>query len=150
MAALPIGVLPGYVFTRKLGNGAFGTVYEARREADGNLFAAKVIDLSVVSDEESTSILGEVNILKTLHHPGVLRFVSFDFNAAERVLTMLTELCPGGDLEKHVARVPGKRLLPSVVVVVTRALLAAIRYLHLEGVMHRDIKVSMFACNFIC
>ena len=152
MATMPAGVLPGYFFTRKLGSGAFGTVYEVRREADGNLFAAKVIDLSVVSDEESTSILGEVIILKTLHHPGVLRFFSYYFNTAERVLTILTELCPGGDLEKYVAQLPGQRLQPSVAVVIARALLIAIRYLNLEGVMHRDVKVlNWYIClNPLC
>ena len=133
--------IPGYTVVRKIGSGSFGDIYIVRRSSDGIEHAAKVIDLSGASATEEEDIQNEVKMLQRLHHQGVLKFISSIHDARELKLIIVTELCPGGDLEKHVSRLPGKRLATVVVLGVCCRVLQALRYLHLEGIIHRDLKV---------
>lgn len=137
------GSIPGFgALGRVIGRGNHGIVFEVLRE-DGVAFATKQVDLFDFHDEDLDSTQHEVSILKRLHHPGVVRFYGLHRDEAANKLYITTELCRGGRLDKYVsARLPDGRIPPGAAIRLARLLLEALRYLHLEGVMHRDIKVS--------
>lgn len=132
----------GYLLGAPLGEGSFGLVYEAVRMSDGAVFAAKTI---ANVDGELTH---EVSALKKLRHDGIVRFIESKFDRRNNSLFIITELCHGGSLEGKLWRTPERRLPADEAVVLAKVVLRAIRYLHLEGVVHCDIKVRMLALRF--
>ena len=125
-----------------LGHGRNGVVFEVLRD-DGVAFATKQVDILSVDAAELDRTQHEVAILKRLHHPGVVRFYGLHHDEAEKKLYITTELCRGGSLGKFAAtHLLEGRIPPGAAIRLARSLLEALRYLHLEGVMHRDIKVT--------
>ena len=85
-------VINGYAFVGQLGHGAYGRVYKA--EKDGEYYAIKkfFIDYKLITAD----CKNEVNILKSLNHPNVIRYVE-DFVLKNRFY-VVTEYAPNGTL----------------------------------------------------
>lgn len=63
-----------YEFLREIGAGSFGRVFLARRRSDGKLFAVKVVDISAMDGKSRAETKNEVDVLKMLSHPNVVRY----------------------------------------------------------------------------
>jgi serine/threonine protein kinase len=58
----------------KLGEGAYGEVYKVLHRTSKQPFALKVIDLPKINKlNKMTEVMIEVNILKRLAHPGLIK-----------------------------------------------------------------------------
>jgi len=68
--------LPGdYEFVCKLGQGAFGVVFQVRHRLDGHLYALKRIRLKQQhAQEKKEVVLREVAVLSRIQHPHVVRY----------------------------------------------------------------------------
>lgn len=95
-------------------------------------YAMKTIQLGRVTDEFIEELRNEIDILKTLDHPNIVK--AFEVFENKRQIFIIMEECSGGDLyarqpysEKDAARIVGK-------------LLSAIAYMHERKVVHRDLK----------
>ena len=131
-------IVDGCSIIRELGRGAFGVVYLVRRVSDNKEFAVKRVSLLGVPPEERAAAVAELSLLRDLHHPGCVQFVSAVVTESE--LRVLTEFCAGGDLVQWVSRLPGACFPAESVLPLAVSLLQALEYLHLKRVMHRDIK----------
>jgi eukaryotic-like serine/threonine-protein kinase len=134
---LPTPVLPGYEIVRELGRGGMGTVYLARRQADGIEVAAKLIRPAAgASDREVRRFLREANILRELRHPHIVAFD--EMGHVEGVLYFVMEYVSGTDalcvLKRH-----GRLRIHHAVQMVCEAL-EALHYAHGRGFVHRDVK----------
>ena len=127
-----------YEFVRHLGRGAFGVVEEHRRRSDGAAVAIKQVPTAGLPPEERAAVLAEVAVLQRLHHPSIVRY--YDSFEAAGAICIVTELLPGGDLERFLAAQPGKVLPPGMAARVLRGVLEGLQYVHLSRGMHRDIK----------
>jgi NIMA (never in mitosis gene a)-related kinase 1/4/5 len=58
----------------KLGEGAYSTVFRAKRLVDGLDYALKKVKLSSLSDKEKLNALNEVRILASLHSRNVIAY----------------------------------------------------------------------------
>ena len=129
---------------RVLGRGAFGEVWLAQRRSTSttpsNDYVA-IKGVSIKSDNAGRTAAREIAILKELHHPNIIQLVR-DFEpaspTAEGRYFALAYVNKGKDvgdlLEKRGA-------LPICLAqLIARHLIAAVAYLHVRGVMHRDIK----------
>lgn len=134
--------IPGYDLKEVLGSGSYGVVYRANRtgEAGAAEFAVKQVSLIGVPAEERAKIQKETFLLRELHHSGIVRFV--ESHVGPTKLSIVTELCGGGDLSTYVSRLPGRRVPSSDVRRLARSVLEALDYLHPKGIIHRDIKVG--------
>ncbi|KAK1323927.1 Serine/threonine-protein kinase AtPK7 [Acorus calamus] len=136
-------------FVRKLGSGDIGSVYlaEVRRSSSatacggesGVLLAAKVMDKRELAARDKLGrARAEREILEDLDHPFLPRM----YGSAEdgRWSVLLTEFCPGGDL--HVLRQlqPFKRFDEASVRFYASEVVVAIEYLHMLGIIYRDLK----------
>ncbi|KAI0108919.1 CAMK/CAMK1 protein kinase [Nemania sp. FL0031] len=139
----------------KMGDGAFSNVYRARdRQGDAGEVAIKVVrkfemnnmqgqkhlhpDFKKVPKAvERANILKEVQIMRQLDHPNIVKLV--DFSESRQYYYIILELAPGGELFHQIVRLTyfSEDLSRHVITQVAKAL----EYLHEEmGVVHRDIK----------
>ncbi|KAM5355316.1 hypothetical protein ACJ41O_001962 [Fusarium nematophilum] len=129
----------------KMGDGAFSNVYRARdTTGERGEVAIKVVRKyemnsmqKVPKAAERSNILKEVQIMRQLDHPNIIKLV--EFSESRQYYYIVLELAPGGELFHQIVRLTyfSEELSRHVIVQVAEAL----EYLHEEkGVVHRDIK----------
>ena len=82
--------------TNILGSGAFGKVFLATSVEDKEFkVAIKVISKKKIGDDLD-QLLDEINILKSLDHPNIVKYYETFEN--EKYMYIVMEYCPGGEL----------------------------------------------------
>lgn len=121
-----------------IGSGAFAEVYIGKHKRTGDIRAIKVFDKSQISDEEirSRAVFDEVEILKSLDHPNILKV--YEYFEDDKNYYIVMEFCEGGDIFDKIDRC-GK-VTEKYAAKVMKYLLIGINYLHSKQVVHRDIK----------
>ncbi|KAI1711111.1 protein kinase domain-containing protein [Ditylenchus destructor] len=119
---------------RCLGSGSFGTVYLVMNMRDKCLAAMKQIHIPRENNDGLKALVDEVDILRTLDHPNLVKYYGVEVDKGELLIFM--EYCSEGTL----ARVCREGLDPSCVRRYTHYLLQAVRYIHDHNIVHRDIK----------
>ena len=79
-----------------LGSGGFATVRKAVNRITKNSFAIKTIDLCKIRPEQLHLLRDEIEIMKMLDHPNVIKL--YETFEEESKLHLVLELCEGGDL----------------------------------------------------
>ncbi|KAK6156301.1 hypothetical protein DH2020_010549 [Rehmannia glutinosa] len=133
-------VIDDFHFLQRLGNGDIGTVYLVElKGSKGCLFAAKVMDKEELAYRNKESRAGiEREILGMLDHPFLPSlYATLD---CPRWSCLLTEFCPGGDLHVLRQRQPEKRFDEDAVRFYASEVVAALEYLHMLGIVYRDLK----------
>ena len=89
-----------------------------------------------MSVEDENEILNEINILRTMDHPGVLKI--FEFYSSKQNYSIVTELCPGGELfEQIIDKGPFNEKYSAYVMY---QIFSAVNYCHKMHIVHRDLK----------
>ena len=122
---------------KTLGEGAFGLVYLGKHKISGVERAIKNInkDQANLTKEEEKTLIKEINILKTLDHPNIMKVYEY-FNTPD-CFSIVSELCTGGELFK---KMENNCLSESVGKYVMKQLLSAVAFIHKNGIIHRDLK----------
>ena len=125
-----------FIITKKLGEGSFGTVYQATK--DGRVCALKVIRKSGVEKAGlQKSLKKEITAQGILDHPNIVHLHNH-FHDEKRSYLVL-EYAPGGELYKrHLARTISEGRAAFYVIQVCEGL----KHLHNRGIIHRDIKAE--------
>ena len=58
-------------FVLVIGEGAYSSVYQVRRHADGAIYALKKVKMVKLSDKEKENALNEVRILASIKHQNI-------------------------------------------------------------------------------
>ena len=120
-----------------LGEGAFASVYEVQNKFTDTICAMKVIKKSSSSSaEDEQEILNEINILRTMDHPNVLKI--FEFYSDKESYSIVTELCPGGELFQDI--IDNGPFNEEYTAYVMYQIFSAINYCHKMKIIHRDLK----------
>ena len=125
-----------YKILSKLGSGSFGKVYLAQNKFTKEKVALKQIKKSnkdLLSDGE---IKDEIEILKALDHPDIVRIIE-SFNTKDSYV-LVTEYCEGGELFDQVRN----QLSETQIAVIFKQLLSGLAYLHSHNIVHRDLKLE--------
>ena len=125
---------PGYIIQRKLGSGAYATVYLGVSTTTPSITCAiKAINKSL---SPPASIASEIEALTRAKHISIESL--FEVTEDETFKYLVTEYAQGGELfDRIVARGCFTELEAQMVV---RQLLEAVGHLHQRGVLHRDLK----------
>jgi serine/threonine protein kinase len=128
----------GFNVIRPLGNGGFAHIFEVESRRYGETFAVKVIDLGLDANCTPTSFEAEINSLRQLNHPNVIRI--YNYFRSESLVYIILELCPGGSI-RDVLRNQGP-IRPPLLYELCRQLLGALARCHMFDIAHRDVKPS--------
>lgn len=125
-----------YEVQSRVGIGGMGSVYRARRKADGRVVALKVPQEKYLADAKFVKrFYREAEVLKRFNHPNIVRVYDYRMQEGEHYIAM--EFLDGESLE---ALLEDRRLAFAEGVQVLRALADALRHIHMQNVVHRDIK----------
>ncbi|KAG1362126.1 serine/threonine-protein kinase D6PKL1 [Cocos nucifera] len=124
---------------KRLGCGDIGSVYLSELSGTRCYFAMKVMDkASLASRKKLTRAQTEREILQLLDHPFLpTLYTHFE---TDRFSCLVMEFCPGGDLHTLRQRQPGKHFSEYAARFYAAEVLLALEYLHMLGVVYRDLK----------
>jgi eukaryotic-like serine/threonine-protein kinase len=126
-----------YRIARKLGGGGMADVYLAEDQELGRRVAIKMLHGRYANDEQFVErFRREATHAAGLSHPNIVSI--FDRGEIEGTYYIVMEYVEGKTL-KELIRSRGLCPIP-VAIAYTRQILAALRYAHRNGVIHRDIK----------
>ncbi|XP_071694238.1 serine/threonine-protein kinase D6PKL2-like [Rutidosis leptorrhynchoides] len=124
---------------KRLGCGDIGSVYLSELSGTKSYFAMKVMDkVSLESRKKLLRAQTEREILQSLDHPFLpTLYTHFE---TDKFSCLVMEFCPGGDLHTLRQRQPGKRFCEQAVKFYVAEILLAMEYLHMLGIIYRDLK----------
>ncbi|WZY91754.1 hypothetical protein YC2023_064083 [Brassica napus] len=124
---------------KRLGCGDIGSVYLAELSGTRCHFAVKVMDKASLENRKKLNrAQTEREILQLLDHPFLpTLYTHFE---TDRFSCLVMEYCPGGDLHTLRQRQPGKHFSEYAARFYAAEVLLALEYLHMLGVVYRDLK----------
>ena len=124
-----------YKLIQQIGEGSFGCVFKARRKYTGRMVAIKMISKSDLKSEDLISFRREVDILRKVDHPNIMRLLDvFETNTDFCIVSELGR----GDLFQIID--DDQKLPESVLRTIAAQLVSALSHLHSKKIIHRDMK----------
>ncbi|NXP56082.1 NEK2 kinase, partial [Heliornis fulica] len=128
-----------------IGAGSYGKCRKVRRKADGKVLVWKELDYGSMTEAEKQMLVSEVNLLRELRHPNIVRYYDRIIDRSSTTLYIVMEYCDGGDLASLIARCTKEHYLEeSFVLRVLTQLTLALKECHRRSdggvTVHRDLK----------
>ncbi|CAN0461992.1 unnamed protein product, partial [Ectocarpus sp. 12 AP-2014] len=124
-----------YQIGQEIGRGGFGVVFQALNTATGDFVAVKRMEMDSVKLDAGASIKGEIDLLKKLNHPNIVQYI--DTIQTTEHLHIVLEI-----MESSLSAMCKKfgNFSESLTAIYMTQVLEGLKYLHDQGVLHRDIK----------
>ena len=125
-----------YKVIQKLGDGAYGTVYLAINLMTKAKVAMKKINKVKENEIDDMEIKNEINILKKLDHPNIVKIL--EFYSTPKAYYIITSFCPCGELYNQIKYNYNENQLA----VLFYQVFSGLYYLHSNNIVHRDLKLE--------
>ncbi len=122
-----------YEILGKIGEGAFGCVYQTVQKKTNFIRAVKAIKKK---HYDGNALNNEISVLKNLDHPNVIKL--FECYYDSNYYYMIQEFCSGGDLYDYIKR--QNSFSEKKAACIIYQLLSATNHLHSKKIVHRDLK----------
>ena len=134
-----------------LGKGSFGTVFLSKKDGKNCYFATKQIDRAMADKPSFQKYFkNELLILKGLNHPNIVHLE--DLKSDNKYYYIVMEYINGGSLtdclKKYQNRNNGKSFPEEIVQYLMRQIVNAIKYIHSQHIIHRDLKLDNIMVSF--
>lgn len=83
---------------KRLGEGAYSSVYSVLRLSDGQQYALKKVKMGKLSDKEKENALNEVRILASITHNNICSYNEAFMDEGTSSLCIIMEYANNGDL----------------------------------------------------
>ena len=136
--------LGDYTEIKTLGRGHFGCV-KLVQDKSGNKFALKEIIIKGEKNEKK-HLNRETKIPLKLSHKNIIKYYkSFEY---EGKVYILAEYYESQNLEEFIMKSMPIHFKQDLIIYIFRQILEGLKYLHSEGIAHRDIKPDNILINF--
>ena len=125
-----------YKKIKDLGSGSYGSVYQAKNIVMDNIVAIKVIEKVQDNMVDDLEIKNEINILKSLSHPNIVKI--YEFFDTVLYYYIVTEYCKKGELFSYIKNKYSEKQLA----VLFYQVFSGLCYLHEKKILHRDLKLE--------
>lgn len=130
-----------------IGSGSCGTCFKVKHKKSNEIFVWKSIDYNQVrNDGAEATIVTEINLLRDLKHPNIVRYYDHIIHDETKTLYIIMECCEGGDLRKLIEKCRTEHLqfeenfIWKVLYQMSKALQGCHSRNSKISVLHRDIK----------
>ncbi|XP_076138623.1 serine/threonine-protein kinase SIK3 homolog isoform X1 [Alosa pseudoharengus] len=127
-----------YEIERTIGKGNFAVVKLATHVITKAKVAIKIVDKTQLDDENLKKIFREVQIMKMLRHPHIIRL--YQVMETERMIYLVTEYASGGEIFDHL--VAHGRMAEKDARRKFKQIVAAVHFCHCRNIVHRDLKAE--------
>ncbi|XP_029027396.2 serine/threonine-protein kinase SIK3 homolog isoform X5 [Betta splendens] len=127
-----------YEIERTIGKGNFAVVKLATHMITKAKVAIKIVDKTQLDDENLKKIFREVQIMKLLKHPHIIRL--YQVMETERMIYLVTEYASGGEIFDHL--VAHGRMAEKDARKKFKQIVAAVHFCHCRNIVHRDLKAE--------
>ncbi|XP_036284215.1 serine/threonine-protein kinase SIK3 isoform X5 [Pipistrellus kuhlii] len=127
-----------YEIDRTIGKGNFAVVKRATHLLTKAKVAIKIIDKSQLDEENLKKIFREVQVMKMLCHPHIIRL--YQVMETERMIYLVTEYASGGEIFDHL--VAHGRMAEKEARRKFKQIVAAVFFCHCRNIVHRDLKAE--------
>mmetsp|Transcript_21752 Transcript_21752/g.44443 ORF Transcript_21752/g.44443 Transcript_21752/m.44443 type:complete len:1071 (-) Transcript_21752:253-3465(-) len=126
-----------------LGSGISGIVRLVKHRTTQVNYAVKCLDLAMIDSEEGLKQLKEeIYIMCQLDHPNIVRLEEVYESHSE--IYLVQEVCKGGELFDRLDEQPDYHYTEAQCARLVKQMLSSVRYIHLKGIIHRDLKLENF------
>ncbi|KAM5246741.1 serine/threonine-protein kinase SIK3 isoform 5-T5 [Ctenodactylus gundi] len=127
-----------YEIDRTIGKGNFAVVKRATHLVTKAKVAIKIIDKTQLDEENLKKIFREVQIMKMLCHPHIIRL--YQVMETERMIYLVTEYASGGEIFDHL--VAHGRMAEKEARRKFKQIVTAVYFCHCRNIVHRDLKAE--------
>jgi NIMA (never in mitosis gene a)-related kinase len=138
-----------YEIIEVLGTGSFGTVSKIRRKSDERIVVWKEIHFGKMPEKEKNQLVAEVNILKELRNPFIVKYHDRILDVENAKLYIVMEHCAGGDLNKFIKKCKNDKtnIEEGLIWKILSQCIMALKCCHkrvengeIKPILHRDLK----------
>ena len=132
-----------------LGKGSYGEVYLSKKLNSNKLYATKKINKTIADTEMRRYLKYEINILKMLNHPNIVKLE--EVKTDKNYYYIVMEYINGGELSDYLKKYKLKyqRAFPEEIVqYLMRQIIKALIYIHDKNIIHRDLKLENIMVSF--
>jgi len=138
------------ILEKCIGKGQFGEVFRTCINGVNKYFATKRYERKKIQNTPQMKYLeNEISILNKLKHPNIIKL--YDLKKTKKHYYLVTEYCNGGELTKTLENYQykyGRPFPEDLVQYFMRQIISAFKYIHNQGIMHRDIKLENILLNY--
>ncbi|CAH0522651.1 unnamed protein product [Peronospora belbahrii] len=121
-----------------IGKGGFGTVVNAVKKSDGQIYALKILEKEKMTKYDVESSFTEMRVAQNIHHPFIAGLrIAFQ---SRTKLFLGMNYYGGGDLFHHMSKGSTCRISSDRAHFYTAELVLGIHHLHQHDILYRDIK----------
>ena len=129
-------IICDFIIKETLGKGSFGVVKSAINTQTGEKVAIKILNEAKIPYEYKINSLREIEIMKNLKHPNIIRF--YGYINKDKQLYLITEYIKGIELFQYISL--KKKIEESEACIYFQQIISGIEYLHKMDIVHRDLK----------
>mmetsp|Transcript_1694 Transcript_1694/g.5941 ORF Transcript_1694/g.5941 Transcript_1694/m.5941 type:complete len:710 (-) Transcript_1694:2334-4463(-) len=129
-----------YDIIKVIGKGTFGRAILVRKKSNQKQLIIKQVTMSQLSMKEKKEALNEVNVLRQLKYPHIIKYrKSFEEHGK---LCIVMDYAENGDLYQKIRKRKGKLFDEELILKWFVQIALALEYTHSKHILHRDLKTQ--------
>ena len=131
-----------FTIIKKLGDGAYSSVFKVRRKDDNDVYALKNVKMLSLSEKEKENALNEVRILASIDHPNVIAYRDAFIDESTSSLCLVMEYADNGDVFQKICNYQKRQtyIKEKKIWYVFIQIVRGLRAFHVRKILHRDMK----------